>query len=132
MRRYIEVSNNAKDFTTQRTLFYFAPCPAGYYCPEGEPLPCPRGAFCGGGSGGAANFTLCPVGTFQPRTGQASCLPSPIGFIVPDAGTAVPSVCPRGAVCDVTGLTGSTKAGGVLRTSTRPTLNLLFLLRASV
>jgi len=59
---FLEVSNNAQDFTTQRTLFYFAPCPAGYYCPEGEPLPCPRGAFCSGGSGGSANFTLCPVG----------------------------------------------------------------------
>ena len=69
---FIEVSNNGEDWTSQRTLFHFAPCPAGYYCPEGEPLPCPRGAFCGGGSGGAANFTLCPVGTFQPRTTQSS------------------------------------------------------------
>jgi hypothetical protein len=106
---FIEVSNNAQDFTTQRTLFHFAPCPAGYYCPEGESLPCPRGAFCGGGSGGTSNFTLCPVGTFQPRTGQASCLPSPVGFISPDSGTAAPSACPRGAVCDVTGLSGPAK-----------------------
>ena len=107
---FIEVSNNAKDWTSQRTLFHFAPCPAGYYCPEGEPLPCPRGAFCGGGSGGAANFTLCPVGTFQPRTSQSSCLPAPIGFVAPDVGTSQPSVCPRGAVCDITGLTGTSKA----------------------
>ena len=103
---FIEVSNNGEDWTSERTLFHFAPCPAGYYCPEGEPLPCPRGAFCSGGSGGAANFTLCPVGTFQPRTTQSSCLPAPIGFIAPDVGTSVPSVCPRGAVCDVTGLSG--------------------------
>ena len=107
---FIEVSNNGEDWTSQRTLFHFAPCPAGYYCPEGEPLPCPRGAFCGGGSGGAANFTLCPVGTFQPRTTQSSCLPAPIGFISPDVGTSQPSVCPRGAVCDVTGLSGASKA----------------------
>ena len=107
---FIEVSNNGEDWTSQRTLFHFAPCPAGYYCPEGEPLPCPRGAFCGGGSGGAANFTLCPVGTFQPRTTQSSCLPAPIGFIAPDVGTSQPSVCPRGAVCDVTGLSGASKA----------------------
>ena len=107
---FIEVSNNGEDWTSQRTLFHFAPCPAGYYCPEGEPLPCPRGAFCGGGSGGAANFTLCPVGTFQPRTTQSSCLPAPIGFITPDVGTSQPSVCPRGAVCDTTGLSGTSKA----------------------
>ena len=107
---FIEVSNNGDDWTSQRTLFHFAPCPAGYYCPEGEPLPCPRGAFCSGGSGGAANFTLCPVGTFQPRTTQSSCLPAPIGFISPDVGTSQPSVCPRGAVCDVTGLSGASKA----------------------
>ena len=106
---FIEVSNNGEDWTSERTLFHFAPCPAGYYCPEGEPLPCPRGAFCSGGSGGAANFTLCPVGTFQPRTTQSSCLPAPIGFIAPDVGTSVPSVCPRGAVCDVTGLSGPSK-----------------------
>ena len=49
---FIEVSNNGEDWTSERTLFHFAPCPAGYYCPEGEPLPCPRGAFCSGGSGG--------------------------------------------------------------------------------
>ena len=29
-----------------------------------------------GGSGAATNFTLCPAGTFQPRTTQMSCLPS--------------------------------------------------------
>ena len=107
---FIEVSNNAEDWTSERTLFHFAPCPAGYYCPEGEPLPCPRGAFCSGGSGGAANFTLCPVGTFQPRTTQSSCLPTPVGFISPDVGTSMPSVCPRGAVCDVTGLSGPSKS----------------------
>ena len=29
---FIEVSNNGEDWTSQRTLFHFAPCPAGYYC----------------------------------------------------------------------------------------------------
>ena len=38
-----------------------------------------------------------------------SCLPSPIGFIAPDIGTSVPSPCPRGAVCDITGLAGPSK-----------------------
>ena len=106
---FLEVSNNGRDWTSQRTLFHFAPCPAGYYCPDGEPMPCPRGAFCTGGSGAATNFTLCPAGTFQPRTTQMSCLPSPIGFISPDIGTSTPSPCPRGAVCDVTGLSSAGK-----------------------
>jgi len=97
---FVEVSNNAKDFSDQRLLFHFAQCPSGSYCPDSEAIACPRGAFCGGGK----NFTLCPPGTFQPRTGQADCLPTPVGFISPDAGAMVPMTCPRGAVCDTTGL----------------------------
>ena len=98
---FVEVSTNGVDFSEQRLLFHFAQCPSGSYCPESEAILCPRGAFCGGGK----NFTLCPPGTFQPRTGQADCLPTPVGYISPDAGSMIPIICPRGAVCDSTGLT---------------------------
>jgi len=97
---FVEVSTNGVDFSEQRLLFHFAQCPPGSYCPESEPILCPRGAFCGGGT----NFTLCPPGTFQPRTGQADCLPTPVGYISPDSGAMTPVVCPRGSVCDSTGL----------------------------
>lgn len=102
---YVDVSNNGKDFSDQRLLFHFAQCPSGSYCPDSEPIPCPRGAFCGGGK----SFTLCPAGTFQPRIGQADCLPTPVGFISPDAGAMMPLPCPRGAVCDSTGLSVPSK-----------------------
>lgn len=97
---FVEVSTNGVDFSDSRLLFHFSPCPSGSYCPGNEPVLCPRGAYCDGGR----NFTLCPSGTFQPRTGQSNCLPAPIGFIAPDAGAFVPVVCPRGFVCDSTGL----------------------------
>ena len=102
---FVEVSTNGVDFSEQRLLFHFAQCPSGSYCPQSEAILCPRGAFCGGGK----NFTLCPPGTFQPRTGQADCLPTPVGYISPDAGAMIPLLCPRGAVCDSTGLTVANK-----------------------
>ena len=89
---FVEVSTNGVDFSEQRLLFHFAQCPSGSYCPESEAILCPRGAFCGGGK----NFTLCPPGTFQPRTGQADCLPTPVGYISPDAGAMIPITLSEG------------------------------------
>ena len=97
---FVEVSVNGVDFSDSRLLFHFAQCPTGSYCPGNEPVLCPRGAFCDGGK----NFTLCSPGSFQPRTGQSNCLPTPIGFISPEAGAFIPDVCPKGYVCDTTGL----------------------------
>jgi len=101
---FLEVTNNGLDFTTDRVLFFYGTCPLGSYCPDGEALACPRGAFCAGTSN--FNFTLCPPGTFQTRSGQAACLPSPVGYFAPDFGMVAPRLCPRGSVCDVTGLAG--------------------------
>ena len=97
---FVEVSTNGIDFSNERLLFHFSQCPSGSYCPESEAILCPRGAYCGGGK----NFTLCPAGTFQPRTGQSDCLPTPVGFIAPETGSMTPLVCPRGSVCDSAGL----------------------------
>lgn len=97
---FVEVSTNGIDFSNERLLFHFSQCPSGSYCPESEAILCPRGAYCGGGK----NFTLCPAGTFQPRTGQSDCLPTPVGFITPETGSMTPLVCPRGSVCDSAGL----------------------------
>ena len=74
-------------------------------------FPCPlclapslsiQGAFCPGDSN--SNFTLCPLGTYQPSRGRSACLRCPIGFHCPERGMPVPRVCPAGRVCDVTGV----------------------------
>ena len=105
---FVEVTNNGQDFTTDRVLFFYGTCPLGHYCPDGEALACPRGSFCAGTSN--FNFTLCPPGTFQSQTGQAACLPAPVGFFAPDFGMVMPRLCPRGLVCDLTGLAGGLAA----------------------
>merc|ERR1719261_1167692 len=49
---FVEVSNNALDYTTHRVLVeYEGACPTGHYCLEAEAgakFPCPRGAYCPG------------------------------------------------------------------------------------
>ena len=99
---FLEVTTNGEDYSSDRLVFYYGTCRTGYYCPTGEPLPCPRGAYCAGTAN--FNFTVCPPGTYQPQVAQAGCLPSPVGYIVPDFGTVYPRLCPRGFVCDVMGL----------------------------
>jgi len=99
---FLEVTTNGEDYSADRLIFYYGTCRTGFYCPTGEPLPCPRGAYCAGTAN--FNFTVCPPGTYQPQVAQAGCLPSPVGYIVPDFGTVYPRLCPRGAVCDVMGL----------------------------
>lgn len=53
-------------------------CPAGYYCPEGSfyPIPCESGYY--NGAVGAYNISvcvLCPSGSFNILSGQATCTP---------------------------------------------------------
>jgi len=62
---------------------------------------CPRGTFCPASS---TNFTLCPMGTYQPEQGRPDCLRCPVGYTCPHEGMHVPRICPSGFVCDVTGL----------------------------
>lgn len=63
-------------------------CPPGHYCPAGSsrPQPCPAGRFRLGtkGKNAAGDCSPCPAGTFNPKTGQASC-----------------TVCGRGATTDL-------------------------------
>jgi hypothetical protein len=101
---YVEISNNALDFTDyKRTFQYLHVIPSGSYHFGTEKvtiLDCPRGSYCNG----SANFTLCPKGTYQPSTGQSKCIRCPIGFMCPQSGLPVPRICPAGFVCDVTGI----------------------------
>jgi len=99
---FFEISNNAIDFTATRSIFHITPCPPGRYCPDGDIIESPPGTFCAGD--GNLNFTVCPPGTYQQQAGATVCLPSPIGYIAPDFGMALPRPCPRGSVCDITGL----------------------------
>ncbi len=103
---YVEVSNNAVDFTDHRQIFkYTSMTPEGFYQAGVENtsiLSCPRGSFCHGTFN--QNFTLCPKGTFQSLPGQKKCLRCPIGFMCPELGLPVPRICPSGYVCDVTGI----------------------------
>ena len=93
---YVEVSNNAQDYTYNRQTFtYDIQCPGGYYCPQGNTIPCPRGTFCPGAQNG--NFTLCPKGTYNPQAAQVDCFRCPIGFICPEEGMQVPRICPSGS-----------------------------------
>jgi hypothetical protein len=98
----VEVSNNGDDFTANYQLFEYTNCPLGHYCPDFEIIPAPNGTFAG--TTDLRNFTLCFPGTYQSATGQVACLPCPVGFICPDYGMYSPRVCPRGQVCDDTGL----------------------------
>ena len=93
---YVEVSNNAQDYTYNRQTFtYDIECPGGYYCPQKNTIPCPRGTFCPGTQNG--NFTLCPKGTYNPQVAQVDCFRCPIGFICPEEGMQVPRICPSGS-----------------------------------
>ena len=99
---YVEVSNNAQDYTNNKVTFTFnVKCLPGYYCPQLNQLPCPLGTFCPGEFN--SNYTLCPAGTYNPLLAQADCFRCPIGFICPEEGMHVPRICPPGFVCEVTG-----------------------------
>ena len=99
----VEVTVNGLDYTSSKVQFeYYTECDRGYYCPGLTPLSCPNGTSCEFND--MFNFTRCFPGTFQPRGGQATCLPCPVGYICPDHGLSKPVICPAGFVCDLRGL----------------------------
>jgi hypothetical protein len=104
----VDVSNNGVDFTKSQTQFEFLQaCPRGDFCPALTIQPCANGTICS--RPGSFNFSLCPVGSFQPRAEQSSCLACPIGYFCPESGLSRPVLCPAGYVCDTAGLILPTK-----------------------
>jgi len=90
-------------------------CPAGKYCPQNIPHPilchinpsgafdeveCPSGHYCPALS---RNPVPCPAGTYSETVGNTnaeSCLLSPGGFYIDQAGTNKPTkICPAGSYC---------------------------------
>ncbi|KPP71461.1 hypothetical protein Z043_109635 [Scleropages formosus] len=93
-------------------------CPPGFYCsgsnntsPTG---PCSPGYYCTGASvspvqyeaeeghftrAGASRAEPCPFGTFQPARGQGFCLECPRGHLCNRTGLARPPLCPPGHFC---------------------------------
>ncbi|KAL7831753.1 hypothetical protein AOLI_G00293010 [Acnodon oligacanthus] len=93
-------------------------CPAGYYClgsnstsPTGL---CSAGYYCTGGSAspiqqqaeeghysleGAVKAEPCPLGTFQPRRGQSSCIECQPGRRCNLTGLSQQPLCPPGHYC---------------------------------
>lgn len=117
----LDISNNGVDFTRSQTMFeYLQACPRGDFCPGLSILPCANGTVCS--RPGSFNFSLCPVGSFQPRAAQSSCVACPVGYFCPEAGLSRPVVCPAGYVCDNLGLILPTKpcpAGHSCETGTK-------------
>ncbi|KAJ8368244.1 hypothetical protein SKAU_G00082720 [Synaphobranchus kaupii] len=76
------------------------PCFAGHYCPTGSASPTQFEVEEGQYSPpGAARAQLCPLGTFQPARGQASCLACERGRFCNRTGLAHPTLCPPGHYC---------------------------------
>jgi hypothetical protein len=107
----VDVTNNGLDFTQSgMTLTYVSQGREGrkgvFRFGPSNLLLCPNGTMCETSllGGVRTNFTMCWPGTFQPRIGQAQCLPCPIGFMCPDEGMAHPVICPAGFVCDEAGV----------------------------
>ena len=89
--------------------------------------PCPAGTSC---AGDTSQLSKCPSGTYQPSTGQSSCIPAPAGNFVADnsssmfgataytacaagtyqssTGKSSCSLCPAGSYCATTGLSAAT------------------------
>ncbi|PIK33904.1 hypothetical protein BSL78_29274 [Apostichopus japonicus] len=82
-------------------------CSAGYICtggsttptPEsvsGMGYPCPAGFYC---PSGAVTEIGCPIGTYQPNTGQANCTICPSGLMCPYGNMTAPLDCKTGYYC---------------------------------
>ncbi|KDO22135.1 hypothetical protein SPRG_10953 [Saprolegnia parasitica CBS 223.65] len=79
------------------------PCPTGYFCPNPtDALLCPCGMYCPGV--GNTKPIACYPGTYQPATGQPTCVLCPIGSICPGWNNTAPTLCPAGFVCSAVGL----------------------------
>ncbi|RHZ20333.1 hypothetical protein DYB31_000784, partial [Aphanomyces astaci] len=93
-----DVTCNGVDFTSSGLQFeYLSACPALRYCSDHDIALVPNGTF---PASDGRNFSQCLPSTFQPRAGQPSCLPCPVGFYCPDFGLSKPILCPAGFVCD--------------------------------
>ena len=81
-------------------------CDPGYYCNKGSPTKaptntthggiCPPGTYCPSGS---PRPIPCVGGTYNNRSGQASCTPCPQGYYCPENST-YPLDCPSGYWCE--------------------------------
>ena len=100
----VELSNARISWTRSRLLFTYLLCPKGRYCPGNSLLlSCPAGSYCD--QDRQSNHTLCPPSTYQPSTGQTSCLSCPRGRFCAEEGLISPGVpCVAGYVCDGEGL----------------------------
>lgn len=78
-------------------------CSAGYYCIAGSIQSKPASGKCSTGHkcpAGSATETVCPAGTYQDQTEQASCITCPSGFFCPSGSTGYSSnVCTAGHYC---------------------------------
>ena len=120
MKVSFEITLNGIDYTDSGLEFeYLSNCPPGHFCPHLYPQRCPNGTQCATESlmqrdiprhtaeltqTPRFNFTLCPLGSFQPRNGQQACVRCPVGYFCPDWGLSKPLLCPAGYVCDRHGL----------------------------
>ena len=73
-------------------------CPKGHYCPAGTIMEKP-----------------CPLGTYGPEKGLASCKPCPIGKICPNFTTIIALPCPVGRYCEGGDSVGEPCASGTYR-----------------
>ena len=78
-------------------------CPVGYYCPFNttSPQACPAGSQCP--TSNLSIFSLCPVGSYQPQTGQSSCIACPAGSQCPNTSLITFTLCPVGTYQSQTG-----------------------------
>ena len=98
-----EVSNNGVDWALVTAAFSYLPTLPGFYVDNYTLTACPPGTYCVG-SALATNYTLCPLGTYQPSWAQSSCLPCSRGSYCPSLGMSEPTVCTAGFVCPTASL----------------------------
>ncbi|XP_043935403.1 multiple epidermal growth factor-like domains protein 10 [Protopterus annectens] len=107
-------ANTIRRLSGARQLEDCSPCPAGYWCKEGDPqlYPCPAGHYCDGLNqthpGSPAGPQKCPMHTFYNLTAAASrskCHPCPAGFHCNETGiiTFENFPCPLGFWCPGSG-----------------------------
>ena len=87
---------SVEDGATVDTMAIYDVCGAGYYCPQGEPIPCEVGSY---SAAGASTCTQCQDGTTTSTTGATSCN-APCGNAANvatwDTGTCVIATCNTG------------------------------------
>jgi len=74
-------------------------CNAGSYFSSGACILAPPGSFVP--SPGATSPTACPIGTYQPDSGQTSCINAPAGSYVDSTGAISATLCAAGTYSDI-------------------------------